>query len=118
VGARPVGRSRSGDLPCVGHYAWCPIHQDSEISDVEPRVWTWREVLVSPDRPRQSAKGAYQAGEYLVVEWDTRTGTWQYFYHGVSSDGVAFETDAVDGFASADEALEAGLDQAERARES
>jgi hypothetical protein len=53
-----------------------------------------------------------------VVEWDTRTGTWQYFYHGVSSDGVAFETDAVDGFASADEALEAGLDQAERARES
>jgi len=109
----------SGDLPYVGHYAWCPTHGDQEISDVEPRQWVWREVLLSPEEPRQSSSpyGGHRAGEYLAVAWDTTTGTWAYWFEGVSPDGLAFETDTIDGFASAQEALEAGLGLAERARQ-
>lgn len=106
---------RGGDLPCLGHYAWCPAHGDQEVSDVEPGVWVWREVLLTPDEPRQSSHGAYRAGEYLIVAWDARSGTWEYWYEGVSPSGLAFETDAVDGFSSAEEALEAGLEQAREA---
>ena len=111
---------RGGDLPYIGHYAWCPVHQDSEISDVEPRTWIWREVLLTPDEPRQhpSPYGGYQAGEYLKVAWDACCGSWMYWFEGVSPDGLAFETDFVDGFPSAEEALAAGLQQAESAEKS
>jgi hypothetical protein len=108
---------RGGDLPCVGHYAWCPVHGDQQISDVEPDVWVWREVLLTPDEPHQhpSPYGGYQAGEYLVIAWDAHEGTWAYWFEGVSPEGLAFETDTIHGFASAEEALEAGLEQAREA---
>jgi hypothetical protein len=112
--------ARTGDLPHIGHYAWCDKHGDQEIADVEPRQWVWAEALLTPEEPRQhpSPYGGYQAGEYLKVAWDTRSASWMYWFEGVSPSGLAFETDAVDGFASAEEALNAGLEQAEQARAS
>jgi hypothetical protein len=87
------------------------------VADVTPRHWIWREVLLTPEEPRQhpSPYGGHQAGEYLLVAWDAYSGSWEYWYEGVDRNGVAFETDGIDGFASAEEALEAGLEQAREA---
>jgi len=99
----------SSDMPYVGHYAWCERHGDVTVAEVEPARWDWNSFTLSPDEPAQSGSpyGGWTAGDKVVVFWDTRDGSWGYCFYGVSRDGLAYESDDVTGFESAEAALEA-----------
>ncbi len=75
------------------------------ISNRETLFW----VLLTDSEPFQTPAGrsgmAYTVGEWLEV-FQTSDGSFGYCIHGVSEDGVAFETDDVEGFSSVQDVLE------------
>ena len=98
-----------GDLPYVGHYAWCPTHGDTTVSRIDPERADFEHVLLSEQEPAQSGSpyGGFTAGDKVAIFWDAYDGSWGYCFYGVSQDGLAYESDDVTGFESAEAALEA-----------
>jgi len=71
-------------------------------------------ILLSEREPRQVSAGhsgmAWQAGDELVVFYDTASETWGFCFTGVSDDGNAYESDDFIGFASLDDAIAGAAD--------
>ncbi len=95
----------AADLPWIGRVVWCPeCEADEEIISCEPEHIDVETVLLSPRVPHQTPAGrsgmAWQAGDELVVFYDTASETWGFCFTGVSDDGNAYESDDFIGFAS------------------
>ncbi len=98
-------------LPHEGAIAYCAICEaDQEIAEVEPQKWIIEIETLSETEPRQTpcppSGMAWQAGDEVIVFYDTRSGTYGYCFSGVSPDGLAYESDDVTGFTSPEEALQ------------
>jgi hypothetical protein len=68
-----------------------------------------RTILLSESWPRQGHGyyGGHVAGDLATVFYHRPTHSWGYCFHGVSKDGLHYESDDITGFATAEEAEEA-----------
>lgn len=103
----------SGGGPVVGNAVYCAgCSVDQLIEECDPRQFSVETITLTDTEPQQSASpyGGYTVGTKATIFYDTNNGTYGYCFHGVGDSGLYSESDDVTGFASADEAKAAAIE--------
>lgn len=92
------------DLPYRGRIVYCPeCEADKEITDCNPGSIKLRDVVLSEKAPVFASRQP-SPGDMAAIMWDTHNNSFAYCLHGISREGLAYESEDSWGYTSADEA--------------
>ena len=103
----------AGGGPYNGLPTYCSqCGEDQLIEECAPCQYTMETITLTDTEPQQSPSpyGGYTAGTQVTIFYDTTDGTYGYCFSGVGDTGLYAESDDVTGFASAEEAQQAAID--------